>query len=53
VVYNKTGKPVYQCKNEFIPWDGKIDGKIYQGTYFYQLAFEGGQIRYGQITVLQ
>lgn len=53
VVYNKTGKPVYQCKNEFIPWDGKIDGKIYQGTYFYQLAFEGGQIRYGQITVLK
>ena len=52
-VFNKSGKPVYNCRNEFIPWDGKINDEIFQGTYFYQVTFEGGNIRYGQITVLQ
>ncbi len=52
-VYNKYGEKVFECKNEFIPWNGKIKGEIFQGTYFYQIAFEGESVRYGQITILQ
>jgi gliding motility-associated-like protein len=51
-IFDKTGKPVFQCKNWFIPWDGKINGEVYQGTYFYTLTFEGNTIN-GQLTVLQ
>ncbi len=53
IVYNKSGEPVYKCKNGYKPWDGKINGKIYQGTYFYEISFEGYKTRYGQVTVLQ
>jgi len=53
VVYNKYGQKVYECKNEYIPWDGKINDEIFQGTYFYQIAFEGEKVRYGQVTILQ
>jgi len=52
VIFNKLGEVVYQCKDEFIPWDGKINGKIIQGTYFYQIVFDSGEKRYGQVTVL-
>lgn len=51
-IYDKTGKTVYKCKNGFKPWDGKINGRVFQGTYFYTITFEGST-RYGQITVLQ
>jgi gliding motility-associated-like protein len=53
VVYNRFGEKVYECKNEFIPWDGKINGEIFQGTYFYQITFDAQNIRYGQVTILQ
>jgi gliding motility-associated-like protein len=53
VVYNRYGKKVYECKNDFIPWDGKINGEIFQGSYFYQIIFDAGNIRYGQVTILQ
>ncbi|GAB1453113.1 hypothetical protein MASR2M47_31690 [Draconibacterium sp.] len=53
VVYNRYGEKVYECKNEFIPWDGKINGEIFQGTYFYQITFDAQNIRYGQVTILQ
>ncbi|MCY1723301.1 gliding motility-associated C-terminal domain-containing protein [Prolixibacteraceae bacterium Z1-6] len=51
-IFNRFGEKVYECKNEFVPWDGKIKGKIYQGTYFYQITFDNDK-RYGQITLLQ
>ena len=51
-IYDKTGSAVFICKNGFRPWDGKINGTVYQGTYFYTITFEGST-RYGQITVLQ
>ena len=52
-IYNRYGKKIYECKNEFVPWDGKINGEIFQGTYFYQIAFDAENIRHGQITLLQ
>jgi len=52
-IYNKSGEQVFTCKSEFVPWDGKIDGRIHQGVYFYQLEIEGEKTRYGQLTVIQ
>ncbi len=53
MVFNRYGKKIYSCKNEYIPWDGKIDGEVIQGTYFYQITFNSDDVRYGQLTVLQ
>lgn len=53
VIFNRYGEVIYQCKKEFIPWDGKINGEVFQGTYLYQLSFTNGITKYGQITVLQ
>ncbi|RLD57540.1 MAG: hypothetical protein DRJ01_13745 [Bacteroidetes bacterium] len=52
-IFNKLGQKVYVSKNGFIPWDGMINGKILQGTYLYQITFVSGNIKYGQITILQ
>ena len=52
-VYSKKGDLIYKCKNGYIPWDGKIDGKVYQDTYFYEIKFERHNPCYGQVTVLQ
>lgn len=53
VVYNKLGQVVFESQDEYIPWDGKINGEIIQGTYFYQITFDPKNIRYGQVTILQ
>ena len=53
VIYNRYGQVIYECKNEFIPWDGRINGEIIQGTYLYQITFDAENIKYGQVTVLQ
>lgn len=53
VVFNRHGQKVFECQNEFIPWDGKQRGKIIQGTYFYELVFTDGNVKRGQVTVLQ
>ena len=53
IIYNKTGEVVYECKNVYLPWDGKVNNKISQGTYFYQITFDSENIRYGQVTILQ
>jgi gliding motility-associated-like protein len=53
IVYDKYGQKVFESGSEYIPWDGGINGKIIQGTYLYQITFDSGDIRYGQITVLQ
>ena len=53
IIYNRYGQVVYVCKNEFIPWDGRINGEIIQGTYLYQIIFDAENIKYGQVTVLQ
>jgi len=53
VIYNRHGQVVYECKNEFIPWDGRINGEIIQGTYLYQITFDSKNVKYGQVTVLQ
>lgn len=52
IVYDKSGNPVYKCSKAFIPWDGKINGKVFQGTYFYKIVIENNT-RYGKITILQ
>ncbi len=52
-VFNRYGQKVYNCRNEYVPWDGRIDGRIIQGTYSYQLNIDSGETRYGQITILQ
>lgn len=52
-IYDKFGQIVYQCNQEFIPWDGRINGKILQGTYFYRIDFESEGIKYGQVTILK
>ncbi len=52
-VYNRFGQKVYECRNDFIPWDGKVNGEIIQGTYLYELIFADGQKKYGQLTLLQ
>ena len=53
VIYNRYGQVIYECKNEFIPWDGRIKGEIIQGTYLYQITFDAENTIYGQITILQ
>jgi len=53
LIYNRHGQVVYECKNEFIPWDGRINGEIIQGTYLYQITFDTENKKYGQVTVLQ
>lgn len=52
-IYNRYGQIIYECKNEFVPWDGRVNGEIIQGTYLYQITFDAENIRYGQITILQ
>lgn len=52
-IFDKHGVKVYECKNEFIPWDGRVRNEIFQGTYLYEIVFENEKTRYGQITVLQ
>jgi len=52
IVYDKYGQKVFESSSGYIPWDGGIKGKIIQGTYLYQITFDSGDIRYGQITVL-
>jgi gliding motility-associated-like protein len=53
VIFNRFGQVVYECKNEFIPWDGRINGEIIQGTYLYQITFDSKNVKYGQVTVLK
>lgn len=53
LVFNRLGEIVYECKNEFVPWDGQINGNVVQGTYFYQITFDSGETKYGQLTILQ
>ncbi len=53
VIYDRNGKVVYECKNSYIPWNGRVNGEIIQGTYLYQLLIEGEDYRYGQVTVLR
>jgi len=53
LIYNRHGQVIYECKNEFIPWDGRINGEIIQGTYLYQITFDTENKKYGQVTVLQ
>jgi gliding motility-associated-like protein len=53
IIYNRFGQVIYECSNEFIPWDGKINGEIIQGTYFYQIIFDQVNKKYGQVTVLK
>jgi gliding motility-associated-like protein len=53
VIYNRHGQVIYECKNEFIPWDGRINGEIIQGTYLYQITFDSKNVKYGQVTVLK
>ncbi len=53
VIYNRYGQVIYECKNEFIPWDGRINGEIIQGTYLYQVTFDTENVKYGQVTVLR
>jgi len=52
-IFNKNGQLVYECRNEFIPWDGRINGNITQGTYFYQIIFDSKNKKYGQVTILK
>ncbi|HCY43035.1 MAG TPA: hypothetical protein DHV48_17145 [Prolixibacteraceae bacterium] len=53
IIYNRFGQVIYECSNEFIPWDGKINGEIIQGTYFYQIVFDQANKKYGQVTILK
>lgn len=52
-IYNRFGQVVYECNNEYIPWDGRINGDIIQGTYFYQIIFDSKNKKYGQVTILK
>jgi len=52
-IYNRHGQKVFECRNEFVPWDGRQKGEIIQGVYFYELVFAGGSVKRGQVTVLQ
>jgi gliding motility-associated-like protein len=52
-IYNRHGQKVFECRNEYIPWDGMNNGKVIQGTYFYELVFGDGTIKHGQLTILQ
>jgi gliding motility-associated-like protein len=53
IIYNRFGQIIYECNNEFIPWDGRIKGEIIQGTYFYQIIFDQTNKKYGQVTILK
>jgi gliding motility-associated-like protein len=53
IIYNRFGQVIYECTNEFIPWDGRINGNIIQGTYFYQIIFDPKNKKYGKLTVLK
>lgn len=53
VIYNRFGQVIFECNNEFISWDGRINGEIIQGTYFYQIIFDQANKIYGQVTVLK
>jgi len=53
IIYDRYGQVIYECNNEFIPWDGRINGNIIQGTYFYQIIFNPENKKYGKVTVLK
>jgi gliding motility-associated-like protein len=53
IIYNRHGQKVFECRNEYIPWDGQQKGEIIQGTYFYELVFTDGNVKRGLVTVLQ
>jgi gliding motility-associated-like protein len=53
IIYNRHGQKVFECRNEYIPWDGQHKGEIIQGTYFYELVFTDGNVKRGLVTVLQ
>jgi gliding motility-associated-like protein len=52
IIYNRFGQVIHECIKEFIPWDGRINGNVIQGTYFYQIIFDSQNKKYGQVTVL-
>ncbi len=52
-VFNRYGQKMYECVNEFIPWDGQYNGTVTQGTYLYELEFNDGTVRNGQLTLLK
>ncbi len=52
-VYDRNGQKVYECRNHYIPWDGRSKGEIYQGTYLYELVFIDGKKKHGQLTILK
>ena len=55
-VYNRWGKLVYKFKSEEYPavfsWDGKVNGKVVQGVYYYTLVMNGYCKYHGSIQVL-
>lgn len=53
IIFNRYGQVIYECNNEFIPWDGRINGEIIQGTYLYQITFNADNVKYGQVTILK
>ena len=53
VVFDRYGKKVFECTDNYIPWEGRINGEVRQGTYLYQAWFIDGTKLNGQITVLQ
>jgi gliding motility-associated-like protein len=45
-VYNRIGGLVYQCKNNFIPWDGYYKGEpLESGAYVYFIKLNNGKKR--------
>lgn len=53
IVFNRYGQKVYNCRNEFVPWDGRTEYGVKQGTYLYELKIGSGEIRRGQVTILK
>jgi gliding motility-associated-like protein len=56
VVYNRSGRVLYQCRNVFVPWDGYYKGSpVDPGSYVYYLKLNDAKSRFykGNLVLLR
>lgn len=51
-IYDRWGRKVFEDSDYLTPWDGKVDGKIQSGTYFFNIDFETDADIKGILTVV-
>ncbi|MDR2834936.1 MAG: gliding motility-associated C-terminal domain-containing protein [Bacteroidales bacterium] len=52
-IFNTWGQKMFECKNIYIPWDGKYKNRpVPTGTYLYVMTLENGKKKTGTLTVV-